>query len=82
MIANFGLSCYKGIIATKFEDVVEIGRSILFPKFQKSYLSSLIQAVKEFLKAETPVAHIAGDVIVVGDIHGHFHDLIRIFAKT
>ena len=82
MTANFGLSCYSRIINAKYEDVDEVGCSILLPKFQKTYVSSLIKEVKEILMKEEPVVHTSGDVIIVGDIHGHFLDLFRILAKN
>ena len=82
MIADFGLSCYSRVIMAKYEEVEEVGSSILLPKFRKTFISSLIKEVKEKLMQEKPVPHVTGDAIVVGDIHGHFLDLFRIFAKN
>ena len=44
-----------------------------------SVLISLTKRVKEIFSRESVVLELNGPIIVVGDLHGHFLDLIRIF---
>ena len=82
MHARFGLSCYKELMTTPFESVFEIGESKPIPKFSVNFLESLILEAKNVLMQEPPMQHLKGDIVIVGDIHGNFHDLMRILIKN
>ena len=79
---EFALSCYKQIIRTPLERITSVGETILVPKFQKSVLYEIINSAQETLEKEETIAHLFGNIYVIGDIHGNFHDLLRIFAKN
>ena len=81
MAARFVWSCYKEIVCTKYENVADIGDTILLPQFQQDCIFELIQETKETLMSEKPVQYIDGDVIIIGDIHGNIIDLFRIMIK-
>ena len=82
MHARFGLSCYKELMTTPFEFVTEIGESKPIPKFSVDFLQCLIQETKEVLIKEPPMQHLKSDLVIVGDIHGNFYDLMRILLKN
>jgi len=48
----------------------------------KECLLALISRAKESLAAEPNMLRIQGKVIIVGDIHGQFYDLIWMLQKT
>ena len=80
--ALFVYSCFKQIMSTPLDKIENIGDLILIPKFEESTLRSLIHEGTEVLKRGRPLEEVDGEVYVVGDIHGNFFDLIRIFAKS
>ena len=79
---SFALTCYRQIIETPFEMSNSIGESVYIPKFTITILSSIIQETLEILKEGKALQFVEGSVVVVGDIHGNFQDLIRIMAKN
>ena len=82
MSVTFALSCFHNIMCTKLSDLKEIGQTILIPKLNKEVLMEIIVQTIKVLEKESPVLHLSGDFVVVGDIHGNFYDLIGIFAKN
>ncbi|OHT16697.1 Serine/threonine-protein phosphatase beta isoform [Tritrichomonas foetus] len=48
------------------------------PKFSVNSLLNLIMTVKEILQKEPTIIELQSPVSVVGDLHGHFLDLVRI----
>ena len=82
MLQRFALSCYKEIIAVKLEYVMEVGTSILLPRFTEDFVSQIVKSTQKILMLQKPIIYLTGPYVVVGDIHGNFHDLIRIFANN
>ena len=82
MYAKFALSCYKEILSAAGTNPEAIGDSIPMPRFDENFVLKLVAEAKEVLMEDRPVVHTAGDLVVVGDIHGNFHDMMRIFAKN
>ena len=82
MLAKFALSCYKEIISCSAKDIEEIGMSILIPRFAQDIVAKLIEETKAVMEKDGPIIRTEGNIIVVGDIHGKFHDLVRIFATN
>ena len=80
MFKEFALSCYREIITCSPEMAIEVGTSILIPRFPENFICRLIKETVEVLKLESPLLYGEPPFIVVGDIHGNFHDLIRIFT--
>lgn len=58
-----------------------IGMDIAIPVFSKEILDDLCSKTKEFLEGQPRVLYVQSPVVVVGDLHGNLHDLLRIFAK-
>ena len=74
---NFTLSCYKEIMNA--DDITQVGETILIPKFSKELLEKIINSAVTRLKEEKPLIKRNGSFVIVGDIHGNLHDLLRIF---
>ena len=56
-----------------------IGESVAIPKFPESTLFQLCDFAEAIYHQGTNVVDIKAPIIVVGDIHGNLHDLIRVF---
>ena len=63
-------------------DVAEVGKTIPIPILTAKDLLWLCHRAKEVLKQQQSVMHIYTQCYVIGDLHGNFHDLIRIFQQT
>ena len=74
---KFAFSCYKEIISA--DDIMKVGDSILLPDFDEKLLEKIINYTIMTLKDGKPLIKKNGDCIIVGDIHGSIHDLLRIF---
>ena len=78
--AQLVLSSFKEIFNTKPDDVLLIGDEMPIPTFQQETLNQLLtEFVKSSLKQQILISINSPDLIVVGDIHGSLHDLLRIF---
>ena len=67
----------KGVVDYKLlkEHLIQEG------KLDKGDILELIQMFKAIIKNESNIVKMADPVIVVGDIHGQFYDLIKILDK-
>ena len=79
MYSTFVWSCFKQITMLPLSKVGDIGKTVLVPKFTEDVLLGLIKETIDVLKNGCPVVHLWKSTVVVGDIHGNFFDLIRIF---
>lgn len=86
--ASYIYSAYSFIHSLDEEKLSQVGNLYaegnLIPSFDEDLLISLCQDVISIIKNEKSNMEIEGDVIVVGDIHGSLHDLLRIirFIET
>lgn len=62
------------------DELAEIGTANgkPIPSFDEDLLINLCEEAQETFEKESNVLEIEGDFIIVGDIHGSFHDLLRI----
>lgn len=81
-IAAYIFSAYSFISNLPLEQLLDVGNSakngIPIPSFTEDILIKLCQETRDIFKNENNVLEIKGDLIVVGDVHGSFHDLLRI----
>ncbi|OHS99152.1 Ser/Thr protein phosphatase [Tritrichomonas foetus] len=73
-------SGFQEILSVNPNDVTDIGRDVFIPFFELSALIDLCQITLRTLKenATTLMRLDFEKAVVVGDLHGNFHDLIRI----
>lgn len=50
-------------------------------KLSKECLQEIMRRVKPVLKAEPNLVRCDGKVVIIGDIHGQFYDLIAMMRK-
>ena len=79
--ATFVWSCFKQIVMVPSDRVTDIGKTVLIPRFSTEVLFGLINEVIDILKEGKPIVYATGNTVVVGDIHGNFFDLIRVFQN-
>lgn len=76
-MAELALSSFKTLLEA--QDVSEIGDTIPIPRFSEQHLITITNQAKKMLCLANPVIYYTGPCIIVGDLHGNLHDLIRIF---
>ena len=82
-IASYILSTYSFIFSNPLDNLLHVGyketdNAIPIPSFEESLLINLCTDAQNIFESENNLLEIDGDVIVVGDIHGSFHDLLRV----
>lgn len=60
------------------DKISEVGSRVLIPIFDERLLVKLTQEAIKYLKKQPTLININSPVIVVGDLHGSLHDLLRI----
>lgn len=76
--ASFVVSAFSDILNTPSLDVIRIGDSRALPRFQQPCLIDLCsEAISHFMERPMLVTR-TESVYIVGDLHGSFHDLVRI----
>lgn len=81
MEEGYILSCFKELFRLSPEEVDRIGDDIPIPMFNVNDLEILIENAKKVFTVRPIVGRCTGEYIIVGDIHGNFHDLMRIFLE-
>lgn len=80
--ASYIFSAYSFVKTLSKEKLLQVGDQSFeenpIPSFDEDLLIHLCQDVQKIFEKEDNIVNIEGDVIVVGDIHGSFHDLLRI----
>lgn len=66
----------------KPEDIVTVGEQIPIPDFSSTTIESLLVVAEEALKKAPTLLNINDKFVIVGDIHGNLHDLLRIFSTN
>jgi diadenosine tetraphosphatase ApaH/serine/threonine PP2A family protein phosphatase len=80
-IVHHFYSGFSTILNTPDPDPSSIGRSISLPSFTAEDIIQLCECASQYFRSQPIVLTIDCSVHVVGDIHGSFHDLIRIFRE-
>ena len=80
--ASYILSAYSFLFKYSIDKLLDVGYQSKngnpIPSFDEDILIQLCSEAKLVFSKEKNVLSIEGDVIIVGDIHGSFHDLLRI----
>lgn len=81
--SSYVYSSYSPLINLPIDELLQIGNnqnenSTPIPSFDEDLLVNLCLDAEKIFEKEDNILKIDGDVFVVGDIHGNFHDLLRI----
>jgi protein phosphatase len=74
-------SGFDAVVSSTEKNILAIGISIPFPQFPSGDIISLCETATEHFKSLPMLLQIETDVCIVGDLHGSFHDLLRIFRE-
>ena len=78
----YSLVPYHEILSLAPEEVNKIGDSVKIPLFSQEHLLDIIKTAKRTISMNPPLRYLNGPIVVVGDLHGNFHDLIRILLMN
>lgn len=81
-IPDFILSSYKQLLKLNVSDVSRVGDDIPIPFFKAHIVNDLIILVLRNLKKQRTLVFNTSPCVIVGDIHGNLHDLIRILITN
>lgn len=80
--SSYILSAYNFIYTFSQEKLLNVGYQFKdenpIPSFDESLLIDLCSEAQNIFANENNILEIEGDLFIVGDIHGSFHDLLRI----
>lgn len=71
---------YKQILSLPLDQIMRVGRDVAIPIIPRPHVRELCQLAIGQLEALPRYVVIHGPLIVVGDLHGNLHDLLRIFG--
>lgn len=74
------LSFFEPLFSNGIHDVIDIGDDVAIPRFPQPMLLQLCDFAEALYQQDSNVIRINSPVVIVGDIHGNLHDLIRIIA--
>ncbi|KAK8842096.1 hypothetical protein M9Y10_026320 [Tritrichomonas musculus] len=84
-LASYIYSTYSTIFKLSTEEILHVGFHSIdgnpIPSFDQELLINLCSEAKSLFEKEENILEIDGDVVVVGDIHGSLHDLLRILKN-
>lgn len=72
------LKAYTNLIHVHPALVTEVGARISLPKFEVDILYDLLDRAQEVFENQEPLIRMDAPITVVGDLHGNFHDFLRI----
>ncbi|OHT12447.1 Ser/Thr protein phosphatase [Tritrichomonas foetus] len=75
------LTCFCTMIATDLNDYSNKDKKMRLPILPMSMLKELLEETKRIFKEEKVFLQVRAPVVVVGDIHGHILDLLRIIKE-
>ena len=78
--ASLILESYYPLLKLHFNDIKNVGITYPIPQFRLETLHLLAVEAIEVLKTHSALISCESDVVVVGDIHGNIHDLLRILT--
>lgn len=80
--ASYVFSAYSSILALPEEKILQVGNQFKngypIPSFDEDLLINLCGDAQKLFEKENNIIELEGDTIVIGDIHGSIHDLLRI----
>lgn len=75
------IAAFNEIAELPYDKILTVGDDVMIPTFEKSTVLELCDIVISILKLSPMLIYVTAPVVVVGDLHGNFHDLLRIIKR-
>jgi diadenosine tetraphosphatase ApaH/serine/threonine PP2A family protein phosphatase len=75
-------SAYESMFSLLPDEVSTIGELVPFPKFSQPTVLHLFAETHRLMQSSPVLISIPAPCVIVGDIHGNFHDLMRILTTV
>ena len=72
---------FRNLLCLSQADIQEVGLSIMIPLFYQKQVVDLCEETISILKKESIVLRLQSPINIIGDLHGNFIDLLRIFSS-
>ena len=72
---------FRNLLCLSQADIQEVGMSIRIPLFYQKQVIELCEETISILKKEQIVLRLKSPLNIIGDLHGNFIDLLRIFSS-
>jgi serine/threonine-protein phosphatase PP1 catalytic subunit len=70
------------VLLSSKEPVTEIGKTTLIPEFPQFAVSELCDLARRHFMSQPILLRVDPPICIIGDIHGNFHDLVRILRDV
>ena len=77
--SDITMRAFGTFIGASEPEIVSVGLQVPIPRFESRVIFELCSEAVDFLRPRGGLVEIHGPTYVVGDLHGNFHDLIRIY---
>jgi protein phosphatase len=82
MTKYINLATLKSIFSLYEDSILSLSKQLTLPRLPYPLLARLLSSAEGLLKTESTVLRLTGTVVVVGDLHGHLPDLLRILREV
>ena len=79
--ADYVFSGFSAALDLPIDQIDKVGTSVGIPLFEKETIMAICSAARDQFKDDDIVIKVEFPIVVVGDLHGSLHDLLRIFLK-
>ena len=75
---KFVYESFGGVLSVPVDHIPLIGNTISIPFFDEEILNPFLDEILLGISSSQPLIEVNKPVVIVGDLHGNFHDLLRI----
>jgi diadenosine tetraphosphatase ApaH/serine/threonine PP2A family protein phosphatase len=72
---------FERLLLLQPDEIIQVGVLIPIPSFDTSVHAEIYRQVSDSFQHCTPMIKVSTPCTIIGDIHGNFHDLLRIFVS-
>ena len=80
-IVNYVFSKFQDILKTNIDELEAPQTKIVLPYFSANDVKIICDLVKSVVRLDQPIYNMKSPCVVVGDLHGNFFDLVRIYQQ-
>ncbi|OHS92849.1 Ser/Thr protein phosphatase [Tritrichomonas foetus] len=77
---SFVLDNLRQFLSLEESQIPQVGNEIRIPSFQEEVLMQLCEDAIKAFRFNSPVIEVETPTVIIGDLHGNLHDLLRIWS--